>query len=141
MSPKRKKSSKKGKIIAIVIVVLALGFSLWTYPSTQTQSFNVTSILSSQTYSFDVKKFHNVLILHIEYKGSGGGITISLISPQNVYIYNYTKLAFNGNYVVNYKITNATAGTWLVKITVAAGNVSGNITITTMGLPWTYIYG
>ncbi|MGQ4834324.1 MAG: hypothetical protein ACP6IS_10585 [Candidatus Asgardarchaeia archaeon] len=137
---KKKKSSKKGKLILFLLIIAIAGFSVWTYPTTQVQSFNTTSILGTQTYSFNVKKFHNVLILHITYKGTGGAISISLISPNNIYVYNYTKYAFDGTYTLEHKITNATEGVWIVKITLGLGNVSGNITITTMGLPWYYIF-
>ena len=140
MSPKKKKSSKKGKIILVFLVILFAGFTIWTYPSTQVQSFDVTTLLGSQSYSFNVKILHNVLILDISYSGYGGAISFSLINPQNVYIYNYTKLGFDGTYTLHYKITNATDGTWPVKIVVVGGTAKGNITITTMGIPWNYIF-
>ena len=143
---KSKKSSKsgfgKGKIIGILVIVVVIAFAGWTYPVTNTQTFNLSSIgASSQTYTFPVRALHNTLVFKVNYVGTAAAIVISLINPNGVYVYNYSKLMFDGSYTVNYSLQNATSGDWQVKVLVGIGSVNGTITVKTMGLPWNYVFG
>ena len=143
---KSKKTSKsrfgKSKILAILVIVVIVAFAGWTFPVTTTQNFNLSSAgISSQTYTIPVKTLHTTLIFKVSYSGTAGAILIALINPNGVYVYNYSRILFDGSYSTSYVLYNATSGDWQVKVSVGLGSVNGTITVTSMGLPWNYVFG
>jgi len=68
-SRKKKKKSSKGKIIGIILLLMIIGFSVWTYPSEYTTEYSISTITQeTKTFNFNVKMFHSVVIMALARK-------------------------------------------------------------------------
>ncbi|MGQ4914187.1 MAG: hypothetical protein ACP6IU_05485 [Candidatus Asgardarchaeia archaeon] len=139
-SRKKKKKSSKGKIIGIILLLMIIGFSVWTYPSEYTTEYSISTITQeTKTFNFNVKMFHSVVIIDIQYNGTGTLLEISIVDATGVYIKNYTDPIFNGEYSYHIIFKNATSGGWKIIVKATLADVDISITVKTMGGLWPYI--